>query len=85
MDSLLLSNLLKHLSTERFECEVSVVAQLQEIRLEEVAIEATKSTVVAAAGIAGIAMVSNPVQTMVVVKAATEILEPFSALGSPRN
>ena len=54
-------------------------------KAEEVAIEATKSTVVAAAGIAGIAMVSNPVQTMVVVKAATEILEPFSALGSPRN
>ena len=54
-------------------------------KAEEVAIEATKSTVVAAAGIAGIAMVFNPVQTMVVVKAATEILEPFSALGSPRN
>ena len=28
MDSLLLSNLLEHLSAERFECEVSVVAQL---------------------------------------------------------
>ena len=44
MDSLLLSNLLKHLPTERFECEVSVVAQLQEIRLEEVAIEAAAAT-----------------------------------------
>ena len=44
MDSLLLSNLLKHLPTERFECEVSVVAQLQEIRLEEVAIEAATAT-----------------------------------------